>query len=84
MGCWTRDEMCGLAEQERLPGLGGTQTRTPLCGFRYRLCAAIGVDHGQSRERTMSALKIIRKRAKKAINLEAARNLMARRQLAGA
>ena len=32
----------------------------------------------------MSALKIIRKRAKKAIKLEAARNLMARRQLAGA
>ena len=32
----------------------------------------------------MSALKLIRKRAMKAINLEAARNLMARRQLAGA
>ena len=30
------------------------------------------------------ALKLIRKRAKRAINLEAARNLMARRQLAGA
>ena len=67
-----------------LSRLGGTQTRTPLCGFRYRLCAAIGVDQGQSRERKMSALKIIRKRAKKAINLEAARKLMARRQLAGA
>jgi len=32
----------------------------------------------------MFALKSIRKRAQKAINLEAARNLMARRQLAGA
>ena len=84
MGCWTRDEMCGLAEQARLPRLGGTQTRTPWCGFRYRLSTARGVDQGQSRERKMTALKIIRKRAKKAINLEAARNLMARRQLAGA
>jgi hypothetical protein len=32
----------------------------------------------------MSALKLIRKRAKRAINLEVACNLMARRQLAGA
>jgi hypothetical protein len=32
----------------------------------------------------MSELKIIRKRAKKVIRMEAARMLMARRQLAGA
>ena len=55
-----------------------------MCGLRYRLGSAFGVDQGQPRERTMSALKLIRERAKKAINLEAARNLMARRQLAGA
>ena len=67
-----------------LSRLGGTQTRTPLGGFRYRLRAAIGVDQGQSRESKMSAPKIIRKRSKKVINLEAARNLMAHRQLAGA
>ena len=76
-----------LIFRKPLSRLVGTQTRTPLCGFRYRLCPAcpaIGVDQGQSRESKMSALKIIRKRAKKAINLEASRNLMARRQLAGA
>ena len=59
-------------------------TRTPLCGFRYRLRTARGVDQDQSREQKMSALTIIRNRAKKVINLEAARKLMARRQLAGA
>ena len=52
-----------------------------------RLCPLLlvfGGDQAQAQERTMSAQKIIRKRAKKAINLESARNLMARRQLAGA
>ena len=37
MGRWTRGEMCGLAESGRLSHLGGTRTRTLLCGFRYRL-----------------------------------------------
>ena len=50
----------------------------------YRIGTAVGVEQSQSRGRKMSALKIIRKRAKKAINLEGARNLIARRQLAGA
>ena len=76
--------MCELAHQASFLRLRGTYTRIPLCGFRYRLCSARGIDQGQSRERTMTALKIIRKRAEKAINLEAARKLMARRQLAGA
>ena len=57
----------------------------PCCAVSgIRLCPARHVDQGQLRESKMSALKIIRKRAMKAINLEAARNLMARRQLAGA
>ena len=61
------------------------ENRTPLFGFRYRPESTRGVDQGQSREEQMTnELKIIRKRAKKAINLEAARILMARRQLAGA
>ena len=93
MGCWTRDEMCGLAKQARLPRLGGTQTRTPLCGFRYRLCSARGVDQAQLSAGPMTnelkitrkrAKKIIRLRAKKVISLKAARKLLARRQLAGA
>ena len=63
----------------------GIRDRSPSRGLGdvYKR-QAIGVDQGQSRESKMSALKIIRKHAKKAINLEAARNLMARRQLAGA
>ena len=86
--------MCGLAESGRLsPRLGGTRTRTLLCGFRYRLGSIQMRRPSPVEGKTMTnelkiarqrAKKLIRLRAKKVISLKAACKLLPGRQQAGA